>query len=147
MEDNNRINEENPVMIHGKPVQVGSFDEYHFCMPDTRYFDVADVLVLELSFACVVIKNVGMRGEDKLYKMIDGKKVPISELDFMEGRREDLQSPDGSGSEVHRQADFVRRQGKRADAVRSYRHVRMHADRSGGHKSGRQKEGRIRERI
>ena len=84
MEDNNRINEENPVMIHGKPVQVGSFDEYHFCMPDTRYFDVADVLVLELSFACVVIKNVGMRGEDKLYKMIDGKKVPISELDFME---------------------------------------------------------------
>ena len=84
MEENNMINEENPVMIHGKPVQVGSFDEYHFCMPDTRYFDVADVLVLELSFACVVIKNVGMRGEDKLYKIVDGKKVPISELDFVE---------------------------------------------------------------
>lgn len=138
MEDNNRINEENPVMIHGKPVQVGSFDEYHFCMPDTRYFDVADVLVLELSFACVVIKNVGMRGEDKLYKMIDGKKVPISELDFMEAGVKTAISR-WLGSEVHRQADFVRRQGKRADAVRSYRHVRMHADRSGGHKSGRTK--------
>lgn len=84
MEDNNMTNEEQPIMIHGKPVQIGSFDEYHFCMPDTRYFDVADVLVLELSFACVVIKNIGMRGEDKLYKMVDGKKVPISELDFIE---------------------------------------------------------------
>ncbi len=65
--------------------------------------------------------------------MIDGKKF-LSRTGFYGGRREDLQSPDGSGSEVHRQADFVRRQGKRADAVRSYRHVRMHADRSGGHK-------------
>ena len=84
MDENNMMNEEQPVMIHGKPVHIGSFDEYHFCMPDTRYFDVADVLVLELSFACVVIKNIGMRGEDKLYKIIDGEKVPISQLDFME---------------------------------------------------------------
>ena len=87
MDENNmnRMEEEQqPVMIHGKPVQVGSFDEYHFCMPDTTYFDVADVLVLELSFACVVIKNIGMRGDDKLYKMVDGKKGPISRLDFVE---------------------------------------------------------------
>ncbi len=78
MEDNNRINEENPVMIHGKPVQVGSFDEYHFCMPDTRYFDVANVLVLELSFACVVIKNVGMRGRRQALQDDRRQKVPIS---------------------------------------------------------------------
>ena len=86
MEEKNNAaaEEQQPVMIHGKPVQVGSFDEYHFCMPDTRYFDVAEVLVLELSFACVVIKNIGMRGGDKLYRIVDGKKVPISELDFVE---------------------------------------------------------------
>ena len=85
MDKNNNIeNEEEVIMIHKKPLQVGSFDEYHFCLPDTRYFDVAEVLVLELSFACVVIKNIGMRGEDKKYRMVDGKKVPISELDFVE---------------------------------------------------------------
>jgi hypothetical protein len=83
--DNNMMdaNGEEMIFIHGKPLQVGSFDEYHFCMPDTRYFDVAEVLVLELSFACVVIKNIGMRGEDKKYRMVDGKRVPISELDFV----------------------------------------------------------------
>ncbi len=95
MEDNNMMEEAQMIRIHGKPVQVGSFDEYHFCMPDTRYFDVADVLVLELSFACIVIKNIGMRGEDKLYKIVDGKKVPISELDFLEAGVKDcnLQMP------------------------------------------------------
>ncbi|MCI8284826.1 MAG: hypothetical protein HFE90_06100 [Firmicutes bacterium] len=75
--------EEEVIMINNKPLQVGSFDEYHFCMPDTRYFDVAEVLVLELSFACIVIKNIGMRGEDKKYRIVDGKKVPISELEFV----------------------------------------------------------------
>lgn len=74
--------EEEMIMIHKKPLQVGSFDEYHFCLPDSRYFDVAEILVLELSFACVVIKNIGMRGEDKKYRIVDGEKVPISELDF-----------------------------------------------------------------
>lgn len=79
----NGTNEE-MIMIHGKPLQVGSFDEYHYCMPDLRYFEVADVLVIELSFACIVVKNSGMRGEDKKYRMVDGKKVPLSELDFVE---------------------------------------------------------------
>ena len=37
-------NEEEMVFINKKPLQVGSFDEYHFCMPDTRYFNVAEVL-------------------------------------------------------------------------------------------------------
>lgn len=72
------------IKIHGKPLQVGSFDEYHYCVPDTRFFDVAEVLVLELSFACVVVKNSGMRGEDKKYRMVDGEKVPLSELNFVE---------------------------------------------------------------
>lgn len=84
MEDNNRINEENPVMIHGKPVQVGSFDEYHFCMPDTRYFDVADVLVLELSFACVVIKNVGHAGRRQALQDDRRQKSSYLRTDFME---------------------------------------------------------------
>ena len=75
--------EEEFIMIHKKPLQVGSFDEYHFCLSDTRLFDVAEVLVLELSFACVVIKNIGMRGEDKKYRIVDGKKVPLSELEFV----------------------------------------------------------------
>ncbi|MCR4600629.1 MAG: hypothetical protein K5767_02675 [Clostridia bacterium] len=74
---------EETIFINGKPLQIGSWDEYHFCMPDTRYFDVAEVLVLELSFACIVIKNIGMRGEDKKYRMVDGKKVPLSELEFV----------------------------------------------------------------
>ncbi len=77
-------NNDEIMMFRGKPLQLGSFDEYHFCMPDKRYFDVAEILVIELSFACVVIKNVGMRGEDKKFKIVDGKKVPISELEFME---------------------------------------------------------------
>ena len=80
----NMNDEEEMIYIHKKPLQIGSFDEYHFCMPDTRYFDVAQVLVIELSFMCVVVKNVGMRGEDKKYRMVDGKKVPISELEFVE---------------------------------------------------------------
>ncbi len=92
---NNNPGMEEMIMIHNKPVQVGSFDEYHFCMPDTRYFDVADVLVLELSFACIVVKNVGMRGDDKLYRMVDGKKVPISELEYVDAGVDtcDLQMP------------------------------------------------------
>lgn len=84
MDNNTGYSMENMIMIHGKPVKVGSFDEYHYCLSDTRFFDVAEVLVLELSFACVVIKNIGMRGEDKLYRMVNGEKVPISELEFME---------------------------------------------------------------
>ncbi|MGP1441914.1 MAG: hypothetical protein ACTTJ2_04715 [Anaerovoracaceae bacterium] len=76
-------NEEEVILINNKPLQVGSFDEYHFCMPDTRYFDVAEVLVLELSFACVVVKNIGMRGEDKKYRYVNDKKVPLSELEFV----------------------------------------------------------------
>ena len=83
MDNNNIEEEEEMIFIHKKPVMVGSFDEYHFCLTDSRLFDVAEVLVLELSFACVVIKNIGMRGEDKKYRMVDGKKVPISELEFM----------------------------------------------------------------
>lgn len=73
-----------PILIHGKPVKVGTFDQYHYCMPDTRYFEIADVLVIELSFACIVVKNSGMRGPDRLYRMVDGKKVPLSELDYIE---------------------------------------------------------------
>jgi len=75
---------EEMIFIHGKPLQVGSFDSYHYCMPDLRYFEMADVLVIELSFACIVVKNTGMRGEDKKYRIVDGKKVPISELEFVE---------------------------------------------------------------
>ncbi len=112
MEEKNNMGteEQQPIMIHGKPVQVGSFDEYHFCMPDTRYFDVAEVLVLELSFACVVIKNIGMRGEDKLYRIVDGKKVPISELDFVEAGVStcNLQMP--IDQKLYRQSDSVRRE-------------------------------------
>lgn len=80
---NEEEREEEPVFINGKQLQVGDFDTYHFCMPDTRYFDVAQVLVLELSFACVVVKNIGMRGEDKKYRIVDGKKVPLSEVEFV----------------------------------------------------------------
>ncbi|MGI6206058.1 MAG: hypothetical protein ACOYJI_05495 [Anaerovoracaceae bacterium] len=75
---------EEPILIHGKPLQIGTFDQYHYCMPDTRYFEIADVLVIELSFACIVVKNTGMRGEDKKYRIVDGKKVPLSEIDFLE---------------------------------------------------------------
>ncbi|MDD6255056.1 MAG: hypothetical protein PUA82_03490 [Eubacteriales bacterium] len=75
---------EEPILIHGKPLQIGTFDQYHYCMPDTRYFEIADVLVIELSFACIVVKNSGMRGDDKKYRIVDGKKVPLSELDFIE---------------------------------------------------------------
>ena len=85
MEDNNRINEENPVMIHGKPVQVGSFDEYHFCMPDTRYFDVADVLVLELSFRLCGHQECGHAGRRQALQ--DDRRRKSSYLrnpDFME---------------------------------------------------------------
>ena len=42
MDKNNNIeNEEEVIMIHKKPLQVGSFEEYHFCLPDTRSLDVA----------------------------------------------------------------------------------------------------------
>ncbi len=75
---------EEMIFIHGKPLQVGSFDTYHYCMPDLRYFEMADVLVIELSFACIVVKNTGMRGEDKKYRIVNGEKLPLSELDFVE---------------------------------------------------------------
>lgn len=75
--------DEEVILINNKPLQVGDFDTYHYCMPDIRYFDVAQVLVIELSFACVVVKNVGMRGADKRYRIVDGKKVPISELEYV----------------------------------------------------------------
>lgn len=74
---------EEMMFIHGKPVQVGSFDMYHYCMPDLRYFEMADVLVIELSFACIIVKNTGMRGEEKKYRIVNGERIPVSELDFV----------------------------------------------------------------
>lgn len=75
--------EEELILINNKPLQIGDFDTYHYVMPDKRYFDVAQVLVIELGYVCVVVKNVGMRGPDKRYRIVDGKKVPLSELEFV----------------------------------------------------------------
>jgi len=84
MEQEKMEQEANQILFRGKPLEVGSFDDYNFCLPDKRLFDVAEILVLHLSFAYIVIKNVGMRGEDKINKMLGDKKVPISELDFID---------------------------------------------------------------
>ena len=61
---------EEMIFIHGKPLQVGSFDTYHYCMPDLRYFEMADVLENLLDKG---IKSVDEISDNEEFILVYGK--------------------------------------------------------------------------